>query len=96
MDFKATHRVIETQEPVMAINDDPFDWDALEVIMVDQKEITGWSTKLVINEETFKMKIAAINPEQMGLLPTLEYRVETPYKNGPLDHLFQTAEEANS
>ena len=40
MDFKATHRVIETQEPVMAINDDPFDWDALEV--VNQKEITRW------------------------------------------------------
>ena len=40
MDFKATHRVIETQEPVMAINDDPFDWDALEVI--NQKEITRW------------------------------------------------------
>ena len=37
MDFKATHRVIETQEPVMAINDDPFNWDALEVI--NQKEI---------------------------------------------------------
>ena len=40
MDFKATHRVIETQELVMAINDDPFDWDALEVI--NQKEITRW------------------------------------------------------
>ena len=41
-----------------------------------------------------KMPIALINPEQMGKLPTLEYRVETPYKNGPLDHLFQTADEA--
>tara|TARA_Y100001937_G_scaffold17874_1_gene24734 strand:- start:260 stop:439 length:180 start_codon:yes stop_codon:yes gene_type:complete len=40
MAFKATHRVIETQEPVMVINDDPFDWDALEVI--NQKEITRW------------------------------------------------------
>ena len=40
MEFKATHRVIETQEPVMAINDDPFDWEALEV--VNQKEITRW------------------------------------------------------
>ena len=40
------------------------------------------------------MKIAGINPKHMGLLHTLEYRVETPYKNGPLDQLFQTAEEA--
>ena len=40
------------------------------------------------------MPVALINQENMGRLNRLQYRVETPYKNGPVDHLFEDYQKA--
>ena len=40
------------------------------------------------------MHVALINQENMGRLNRLQYRVETPYKNGPVDHLFEDYQKA--
>ena len=41
-----------------------------------------------------QMHVALINQENMGRLNRLQYRVETPYKNGPVDHLFEDYQKA--
>ena len=41
-----------------------------------------------------QMHVALINQENMGRLNRLQYRVETPYKNGHLDHLFEDYQKA--
>lgn len=40
------------------------------------------------------MPIALINQENMGRLNRIQYRVETPFKNGNLDHLFADKAQA--
>ena len=40
------------------------------------------------------MPVALINQENMGRLNRIQYRVETPFKNGNLDHLFADKAQA--
>ena len=40
------------------------------------------------------MPVALINQENMGRLNRIQYRVETPYTNGNLDHLFADKTQA--
>jgi len=40
------------------------------------------------------MPVALINQENMGRLNRIQYRVETPFTNGDLDHLFADKTQA--